>query len=800
MSIKNSFANFVRVIVAAFTFFFLGVLLVGAAGPGGQHCRPDQWECNNNQGQQASGVAQWDHYGSATWYGAPTPTISCAEAPGLWGGDSAGSGFQGSNSFSTSENPITEHSFSANGGVVYLSDQFSPDAPKLFVYAYATATGFYGLTPAIPATWVDALHCFHPGGLLCNGTLKGSQILVGGSGQGGATVLSGVGSWLNAGFPVGSSYGWICGSTTSAGANSTCYESALTTAADGSTITLATAIPAAWNGLLSAQPLVGGMATTVSGAPTGTASSYFYPTWTDHQGAEVFNGTTDYRDIGSSPSIAGAFSGCARFMASASGTQTLLSKYIAGAPNASALVFSGSGDFAFRVYNAAGNAWTITAAGSITTKTWNVACWSFNGTNTLRLNVNGAATTDIVTVVGPAAANSTHWVIGSLSDGSALWWSGGVSSVALFDGADKSDAQLFAMVLDQMSLETTKPVGNESFTGPASFCTPTSDQWGWWTPANVPCVGSSGIVLEPAHSNLITYPNPDATHWTTVTAVISGNSATCPLAPDGTQTMGLVTPTYANGNGAYYNATGVSRSAWAAIPPGDTACTIASAQVGADAQTVALTSTPARFWFTKAGANGIYTYTTAGAGSCTRWCIWGAQVNSSPIKDRFVLNGTTAADSLSVASTLTARKMGCIGIKATGDWTGDGGTIFNMGAALGASDSFRAYRALSGGGLSMIAYDDVGGSAYCFFYFPAGHTGTHTLVDCLNPNTGAMTELWDGVSRALTCSSGIGAFTSWATPITLLNDTANTSAFAGSVSRTCMGQDSKQVQKCLDAP
>ena len=501
-----------------------------------------------------AGASTWGSFGSSTWSGGPTPSFTCIEVMGYgYPYYSDGSGFNGTDNFSTADNPITDDGFSATGGIIYAYDYVIGPPAKMFTYTSATSNSILGLSPLIPDAWVNDILYFHPGGLLCNGSLSGVPGLSDGGSQGGTTVIgASSGDWNNAGFSQGGGQmAWVCGDTNCQGEAVTCY--ATTASVDHYNITLGTATPATFD-CVTAQPIIGGLSSSVTGQPTGTASPFFYPTWTDHWGSEVFNGDNSSRDLGNIPASAGSmWIGMDFCLPTVTGTTVpIAGKNVGGSPGPDGvtwMLYYSSGSLYFEI-GAHGPLVSTLNLGTVVANRCYTAVVAYvgvaDGTSIIRGNVSGYVPNEVTNAHFPLTVNNEHVWLGGVHG----TYFGQVSISKFSYGTDTlSAATISQMVSGEIGILSTKPVTKQTYTGPGGFCTPTSYQWGWWAPVNTPCIKSTGIDLHGLSSNLLLQSQTIATGTAFTTpwyaqniggAALPTTNANQAMAPDGSMTAALV--------------------------------------------------------------------------------------------------------------------------------------------------------------------------------------------------------------------------------------------------------------------
>lgn len=399
-----------------------------------------------------------------------------------------------------------------------------------------------------------------------------------------------------------------------------------------------------------------GAIATKHGAPT-TVSGYGLR----EQNAVVLNGSTDYFDLGNTGIQKGGFTLLVSFAKDGDPAQIgpIVGRDALGSRREWDLAVGPDGDLVFYGFGIGGS--DTISLGPLGVRSWNTACVAYSpsadGTSTLAWNLNGiAGASSTLHVLRTNSAPALQIGTDSLAAGRYLI--GRLARVTIVPTA-LSATECAKAVASNQGLLALKPAGAlVSFTGSDGLCCPQGDAQCFWLPAGVPCISAAGIRISSASvsSNSLVYSNPDS-HWTLEgTATVATNSASCPIAPDGTQTMSLVTFIKA-GEGIYRTATGVSRSAWLARATVDSDCNICWGQMyGGDRKTVALTGVPRRsFSFSSAqGDNGIW-FCRAGDSSnpCTRACVWGAQVNGALHSTPYyptagAVPGTTASNSNSI--------------------------------------------------------------------------------------------------------------------------------------------------------
>lgn len=136
-------------------------------------------------------------------------------------------------------------------------------------------------------------------------------------------------------------------------------------------------------------------------------------------------------------------------------------------------------------------------------------------------------------------------------------------------------------------------------------------------------------------SNICPYPE-NFGNWNAGGSVVTDNSASCPLAPDGTRTMALVVFSGGAGNGPFTTATvadgaTVTHSVYFAKSIGGAACSLhlADGYTGGGDTVVSVPASPTRFTMTKTitGTATSPYINEATPGDCTDACVWGAQTD-----------------------------------------------------------------------------------------------------------------------------------------------------------------------------
>ena len=475
---------------------------------------------------QASGVAQWTSYGSATWLGAPTPTIDCVAQAGLTyqpngtltdivPGGAYGAGMVCTGAGATAVTSATTVGTYAVGtspqGVAF-------DGTNIWVTNYSSnnVTKLLASTGALVGTYAVGTNPF---GVAFDGT----NIWVVNIGSNNVTKLLASTGELVGTYAVGSSpYG---------------------VAFDGTNIWVAN---------------IGNNNVTKLSAYMSTVGSPYYPSGFagPQQMAVALNGTTDYFSIGdvTTGHTANDLNVCVKF--------TVYGGSVPGV--------IGNGDWTIYI-DGGGNVILYVnmstpsslASGAVTIGASNIVCFSYHyvadGTSILRGQLNNLAPVTLTTAHGPIPQTANVVKLGwdSVNDTklngsiSEAWFT--VNQPAM------SAAQIAVAITDQMSLLTTKPVaGPETYTGPGGFCTPVSDAQGFWMPTSVPCVKSSGINLRGPASNLILQSQTIATGTAFTSPWAQANNISAPttnadqaVAPDGTTTADEVDIPAVSGAGKF---------------------------------------------------------------------------------------------------------------------------------------------------------------------------------------------------------------------------------------------------------
>jgi hypothetical protein len=166
--------------------------------------------------------------------------------------------------------------------------------------------------------------------------------------------------------------------------------------------------------------------------------------------------------------------------------------------------------------------------------------------------------------------------------------------------------------------------------------------------------GVGGAWIGPAGQNTVTVSETlTGGPWNAGGATVTHQSAQCPMAPDGSARMDLITVS-ADGQGPYTavaHTTGnpVANSVWVALKTGDSTCTmhVSDAYDASKSVNPSITAAPVRY-----GAAGVNAQSATGvwlsrfAGdTCTNWCAWGAQneTNSAAVSPYYKTTGTAVS-------------------------------------------------------------------------------------------------------------------------------------------------------------
>ena len=363
------------------------------------------------------------------------------------------------------------------------------------------------------------------------------------------------------------------------------------------------------------------------GTPT-TVPAYGYPV---AQNAVKLNGITDYYDLGN----VGAATGNFTVELNVCNLVTTNTSWLFGRDNGTTrnwLVVASATNLDFYVFKADGTH-SVVSNGALPGCHTFAASYTYvaDGSSIMDSNVDGTASAHVTNAKGPLAdpGAGVPLVIGADAGGTTNFI-GTVSRAVFTLGDTATPAQLAQRVASQQARLTKKPAGGAiTFTSDGGLCCPVSDAQCYWLPANVPCVTSTGTFVGGASANLFPYSGLVCGQtFTCEGATTMVASALCPAAPDGTQ-MKLVTPDTLN-HGIYASASGITRSMWFARPTADADCDINFNEYnGADGYLTNLTGTPTRVWKSTAGKQGMWVYITVST-TCTRFCAWGPQVESSP--------------------------------------------------------------------------------------------------------------------------------------------------------------------------
>ncbi len=543
-------------------------------------------------------------------------------------------------------------------------------------------------------------------------------------------------------------------------------------------------------GTFSAGSL-GACPATPVGSPT-TVGSPFWPSgFSGAQQMAVRLPVTDYYTLGNVAAPAGSFSGCVIYNYAATDSyQTIFSRMRVG--NQWMLWHATSLD---RVYVWKNNSnYSYIDLGLPVVNAWNVACWSYqyvaDGTSVLRANYNGTAASPVMTAVGPVQQGVTQNLeIGG--NGYVNGLNGSVVRATYMDGVAYSDAQLAAMVGDQMRLLADKPTGQAiSFArNDAQLECPITSSDCYNVAAGVPVIGDTGLRVWGAAENANAFWGSDdiTTGWSKDAAVtVEPASASCPMAPDQSARMTLVT-TAASGEGVWQDvASTPCRGTWIALATGDSACggVNFTSPVVSHSNSLTPTATPTRYTDYYAGEHGIYTYRVA-AGSCARWCLWraiGANTSSCSVTMPAPYTAGAAytgpATVVSTANTLASGSTWATsGVYTSSDFVPASGIFAEASAGtLGAANTWftRGTTAI----LYFATYDAAAGEKYVVSAEPSPGTRSIGIADV----AGALTIAVDGtVTSGAAVGAGTGILASHPATVLIGNTTAGYQ-FGGGIS------------------
>jgi hypothetical protein len=202
--------------------------------------------------------------------------------------------------------------------------------------------------------------------------------------------------------------------------------------------------------------------------------------------------------------------------------------------------------------------------------------------------------------------------------------------------------------------------------------------------------------------------NMTAGGWIANGATITHQSAQCPMAPDGSARMELVSvPSDNNGpytSGSHTGGNPVANSAWVSLKTGDSACTLTVGDAYDITKSVrpSLTAIPVRY--TAAGtsaqtSSGLQMWRQAGD-TCTNFCAWGAQneTNSPLVSPYYKTTGTAVSWPATVATqplAIAGATKFSVSVTAISDaWdVAFGGCLWTSGYQFSTGESWISYGA-----------------------------------------------------------------------------------------------------------
>lgn len=345
----------------------------------------------------------------------------------------------------------------------------------------------------------------------------------------------------------------------------------------------------------------------------------------------------------------------------------------------------------------------------------------------------------------------------------------------------------------------------------ASCCTVAIDQPCIHAPTYSGSLGRAGVEAFGPGSNLLTYSNafenaawvkdsdppPDA--GVAQAVVADDASASCPLSPDGTTRMALITSPvdgYGIGQDA---ATGTARSIWLALATGDSACDVNLEDYSGDGTAAKMLSAPpVRHWNATAGQTGIRVERKTSG--CVRWCQYWAQSTAHMRPQPYRDSGATdyageasTATTLTVPTVLTSPSLWAVGWRGTAlDWSPGGveQILWRIGNPEG-GNSARLNNI--GGSIQGFVYD-VAANFKRYSYSPAFVNGSRHSITF---STGGDLYMDDALVDYYTAGAGVLPTAIGPTLHIGTGTGAYYTTFAGTIDRVVQAKTVKTLRRSL---